>query len=287
MGGKLIIAGGNLEFCDKQIHKILVEHARSKGGKLAIVPTASGKEPFKSIAYVEELWKDLGVDSENIITLPVYGEEGSTWMEPAPGDNPEIINMLEGLAGFWFTGGDQYYTYKAFIRKDNEDTKALQIMKQIYRDGGVIGGTSAGAAIMSKTMIARGNNTTALSKPIKYGYDDYNDSDDDEETIPLRIVRGLGFFPDGVIDQHFDKRPRLLRLMRTVMESESFFGYGVSEDTALIYDSQTRDISVAGSGAVYILDLRKSKDKECLSAYRDAVLHVIKEGDSFNQWKIL
>lgn len=287
MSGKLIIAGGNLEFCDKQIHKILIEHALSEGGKLAIVPTASGKEPVESIAYVENLWKGLGVSSENIITLPVYGQEGSSWMEPAPGDNPEIINMLEGIRGFWFTGGDQYYTHKAFIRKNKEDTRALQIMKGIYKDGGVIGGTSAGAAIMSKTMIASGNNATALAKPIKYGYDDYNDGEEeDEEGSPLRIVKGLGFFEDGIIDQHFDKRPRLLRLMKTVMESEEFFGYGVSEDTALIYDSQTRDISVCGSGAVYIMDLRKSKEQESLYTYNNVILHVIKEGDTFNQWTI-
>ncbi len=286
MSGKLVIAGGNLEFCDKQIHKVLIDHALSQGGKLAIVPTASGKEPVESIAYVENLWKSLGVSSEKIITLPVFGEEGSTWKEPAPGDNPEIISMLEGVTGFWFTGGDQYYTHKAFIRKDKEDTKALQIMKRIYKNGGVIGGTSAGAAIMSKTMIATGNNSTALVKQVKYGYDDYNDSEDDE-TAPLRIVKGLGFFLDGIVDQHYDKRPRLLRTIRAVMESEESFGYGVSEDTAMIYDYETRDITVVGSGAVYILDLRKSKYiNKSLNTYNDVILHVIKEGDKFNQWMV-
>ncbi len=281
MSGKLVIAGGNLEFCDKQIHKVLIAHALSQGGKLAIVPTASGKEPFESIAYVENLWKSLGVNDENIIALPVYGEEGSTWMDPAPGDNPQIISMLEGVTGLWFTGGDQYYTHKAFIRKNKEDTKALQIMKDIYKNGGVIGGTSAGAAIMSKTMIASGNNSTALTKSIKYGYEDYNDSSNDE-IAPLRIVKGLGFFEDGVVDQHYDKRPRLLRTIRTVMDSEEFFGFGVSEDTAMIYDNQDRDINVVGSGAVYILDLRKSKETTKSSyTFSDVVIHVLKEGDKF------
>jgi cyanophycinase len=284
MGGKLVIAGGNIEFSHEKIHRILIEHAMSAGGKLAIVPTASGKEPFESISYVENLWLQLGVRKEDIVTLPVFGEEGSDWMEPAQGDKPEITDMLEGVSGFWFTGGDQYYTHKAFIRKDGTDSKALQIMKNIYDGGGVIGGTSAGAAIMSKLMIASGNNANALTKEVKHGYDDYDDMEDEEDSC-LRIVQGLGFFTDGVIDQHYDKRPRLLRTIKAVMHGEEFFGYGVSEDTAMIYDKETKDITVAGSGAVYILDLRKSKqNSESSYECSNAVLHVIKEEDKFNQW---
>lgn len=284
MGGKLVIAGGNLEYSYEKIQRVLVEHAMSAGGKIAIVPTASGKDPFESISYVENLWLSLGVRNEDIITLPVYGEEGGSWTEPSPGDNPEVTDMLEGVTGFWFTGGDQYYTHKAFIRRDGSDSKALQVMKNIYDNGGVIGGTSAGAAIMSKLMIASGNNTNALIKDVKYGYDDYDDREDEDDSC-LRIVKGLGFFTDGVIDQHYDKRPRLLRTIKAVMCGEESFGYGISEDTAMIYDKETKNITVAGSGAVYILDLRKSKqNKESSYTCSDAVLHVIKEGDMFNQW---
>lgn len=285
MGGKLIIAGGNLEFCDKEIHKILVDHATKLGGKLAIVPTASGFEPFKSIKYVEELWKDLGVKAEDIVALPVYGEEGTGWQEPAQGDDPKIIAMLDGVVACWFTGGDQYYTHKAFIRKDLTDTIALQKMKEIYKNGGVIGGTSAGAAIMSEVMIACGTNVTALSKEIKYGYETY---DENEEDPNLRIVRGLGFFTDGVVDQHFDRRSRLLRAIKTVMDAKDlYFGYGVSEDTAMIYDRDTKDITVAGSGGVYIMDLRKTKSEQVKSKYvcSDVVINIIQKGDTFNQCK--
>ncbi len=285
MSGKLIIAGGNLEFCDREIHNILVDHAAAARGKLAIVPTASGFEPVESIRYVEELWESLGVKREDMVILPVFGEEGMGWKEPAPGDDPEIVSMLEGVTGLWFTGGDQYYTHKAFIRKDLTETKALQIMKEIYRNGGIIGGTSAGAAIMSDTMIASGTNATALSKDIKYGYGDYDENEDGDEAS-LRIVKGLGFFTDGVVDQHYDKRPRLLRTIKAVMDSkDSFFGYGVSEDTAMIYDRDTRDITVAGSGGVYILDLRKTKQQESTYECSDVSLHIIKKGDTFNQWK--
>lgn len=288
MGGKLVIAGGNLEYCDKKIHRIFINYALSTGEKLAIVPTASGQDPENSIKYVHDLWVSLGVKCENIVALPVYGEEGMGWREPPLGDEQKIVDMLEGVSGFWFTGGDQYYTHKAFIRKDKTDTKALEIMKQIYRSGGVIGGTSAGAAIMSETMIASGNNMTALNLPLKYGYEDYDDSEDDE-MASVRIVKGLGFFTDGIIDQHFDKRPRLLRLIRGITDSNNRlnFGYGISEDTAMIYDMDTKNITVAGSGGVYIIDLRESIANNANNSYpcKDAILHIIKEGDMFNQWE--
>ena len=288
MGGKLVIAGGNLHNSEMEIHKVFIDFALKSGGKLAIVPTASGQEPVSTIKHVEEVWASLGVKPESIITLPVYGQEEKEWLDPPLGDNQGIINMMEGVSGFWFTGGNQYYTHKAFIRKNKTDTKALEIMRRIYESGGVIGGTSAGAAIMSETMIASGNNITALNLQVKYGYEDYDDSAEDE-TIGLRIVKGLGFFKDGVIDQHYDARPRLLRTIKAVMDSSSNvnFGYGVSEDTALIYDRDTKGITVAGSGAVYIMDVTKSKmDNDSSYICKNTVIHIIKKGDIFNQFNI-
>lgn len=122
----------------------------------------------------------------------------------AQGDNDDLLQMLDGVTGFWFIGGDQYYLYKGFIRKDGMDTKILESMKNIYSNGGVIGGSSAGAAIMSSVMIASGNNKNALSGLAKHGYEDYS-----EDHTHLRLVKGLGFFPEGVVDQHVDARPRI------------------------------------------------------------------------------
>lgn len=283
MGGKLIIAGGSLEYSDKKIHKLLIEYAGGVGSKLAIVPTASGEDPVSTMNYVEELWLELGVSQENIIKLPVYGEEGSGWKQPADGDNDEIIKMLEGVTGFWFTGGDQYYTHKAFIRKDGSDTEALKLMRSIYENGGVIGGSSAGAAIMSEVMIASGDNMVALNAPTVYGYEDYDDSEDKQTNV--RIVRGLGFFKEGIIDQHFDRRPRILRLIRTITDKNNdlTIGYGVSEDTAMIYDRDTQNITVAGLGALYIVDCSKIvKSNDNSTTFKDVVLHVMKEGDLYN-----
>jgi len=258
MKGKLVIAGGNLEESEYKIHKYFVENASKHGNKIAIVPTASGNEPIETIEHVKSIWKGLGVDEDNIIIVPIYGDEGSFWRDPPLGDDDEIVDTFVDINGFWFTGGDQYYTHKAFIRKNGDDTKALMKMKEIYETGGIIGGTSAGAAIMSKVMIGSGDNTDVLKGRIKYGYDDYDEENDDY----MRIVKGLGFFELGIVDQHFDKRARLLRLARAVLESDNktLLGFGVSEDTALIYDKDKETLEVLGSGAVFMLDSRRTKN---------------------------
>lgn len=285
MGGKLIIAGGNLSYCAAMIHRRLMEYAGGAYAKLAIIPTASGQDPASTIEYVKELWIKLGADPSNIIVLPVYGEEGKGWREPALGDEGSILNMLEGITGAWFTGGDQYYVHKAFVRKDGSDTKALEYLKKVFRNGGVIGGTSAGAAIMSEVMIASGDNATALSSPILYGYEGYDDSDESGEAN-LRIVKGLGFFTEGIIDQHFDKRPRLFRLIRSLTDygSNLHMGYGVSEDTAMVYDRETKNITVLGRGGVYIIDCSKAEKARDIDSVtvKNVVVNVIKEGDLYN-----
>ena len=61
MGGKLIIAGGNLKHSDKKIHKSLIELAGGINSKLAIVPTASGENPVSTMNNVEKIWISLGV----------------------------------------------------------------------------------------------------------------------------------------------------------------------------------------------------------------------------------
>ncbi len=263
---------------------MLIEYAGGIDAKLAIVPTASVQNPKLAMEIIEELWIELGVNPENVIKLPIFADQRKNG-EESQGDNEDLLKILDGVTGFWFTGGDQYYTHKAFIRKNGTDTKILEKMKHIYSSGGVIGGTSAGAAIMSSVMIASGNNMSALNSPAKYGYEDYEDSSKDSGTY-LRLVRGLGFFTEGVIDQHADSRPRTLRLIRAVIDSEEnlSMGYGVSEDTAMIYNLESKCITVKGIGAIYIIDcsnIKHRKEKDSLT-FQNVILNVIKEGDSYN-----
>lgn len=278
--GKLLIAGGNLTSSKREIHKLLIEYAGGIDSKLVIVPTSSALHPDAVMDTIEDLWIEMGIHPDNIIKLPIFADKSKN-SEEAQGDNDDLLQILDGVTGFWFIGGDQYYLSKAFIRKDGTDTKILESMKNIYRNGGVIGGSSAGAAIMSSVMIASGNNKNSLSGLAKHGYEDYS-----KDHTSLRLVKGLGFFPEGVVDQHVDARPRMLRLIRAAVDCSTnlHMGYGVSEDTAMIYNVDTKLITVIGSGALYIFDCSKIKrtKRENAFTFQNVILHVIKEGDSYN-----
>jgi hypothetical protein len=78
---------------------------------------------------------------------------------------------------------------------------------------------------------------------------------------PLQLRQGLGFFPEGIIDQHFDRRARFGRLIVAVAEqsSGSAVGYGVDEDSALFYQAKTRQFQALGAGGVTVIDLRQAK----------------------------
>ena len=105
-------------------------------------------------------------------------------------------------------------------------------LHQKFEQGLVIAGTSAGAAMMSHTMILGNSGTTRSTSAVALGL-------------------GLGFLPDVVIDMHLTERRRLPRLLAAVARFPHHLGIGIDEDTALIVDSNR--FEVIGAGAVTIV----------------------------------
>jgi cyanophycinase len=151
----------------------------------------------------------------------------------APLDAKGTSAALEGLArasGVFFTGGDQ-----ARIMDVLSDPELLAAVKARFAAGVVIGGTSAGAAVMSARMIT--------------GEGDFTVIDGDK----VEVRPGLGILEGVIVDQHFVKRQRENRLFGLVLEHPGERGVGIDEETALLVRSG-RYAEVVGKGPVMLVD---------------------------------
>jgi len=159
-----------------------------------------------------------------------------------------VAHLLDDVTGVWFTGGDQARLTPVLL-----GTPALRAIQAVRERGGVIGGTSAGAAIMSDSMIT-GNQYRA-------GVDTVGYYDDEFPTIGRRtieVVPGLGFLHGAIVDQHFIRRERQNRLLSVVLERPTLVGVGIDESTALEVEPDGR-WEVRGAGSVMVYDARHAR----------------------------
>ncbi len=156
---------------------------------------------------------------------------------------PGSERILDGAGGIWFAGGDQARLTAALL-----DTPIHKKMLEMYQAGCVIGGTSAGAAVMSEVMITGDEKRTDG----KEGSWEVIWADDVIRT------RGFGFVKAAVIDQHFVTRRRLNRLIATVIEDPKLVGVGIDESTAVLVRPDGR-YEVLGENQVVVFDARRAK----------------------------
>jgi cyanophycinase len=180
---------------------------------------------------------------------------------------------LDSATGIWFSGGDQELVTEALA-----GTPVMRAMQRRYREGAVVGGTSAGAAIMSDSMIT-GNQTPPGDTTGYYG--------DEFPTIArhrVEIVPGLGFLPQAIVDQHFIRRERHNRLLSAVLERPSLLGVGIDESTALEVSPDGR-WRVLGESSVVIYDARPAQVTDRKQPRLGAMglrVHVLPAGSVFD-----
>ena len=250
--GPLIVIGGHEDKEDRRV--ILKEVARRvSGGKLVIATVASHKPEGYFDSYLKG-FENLGIGE--LVELYVH--------DRAETHDPELLKVLDDAAGVFFTGGDQ-------LRLSSQigDTEIERRVRAIWEAGGLIAGTSAGASVMSETMLVSG----ASGESHRIG--------------DLRMAPGLGLVRDAVIDQHFAERGRFGRLLGAVAHNPRVLGIGVDEDTAMLLENDA--FSVIGSGAVYIVNgeevfhsnIAEERRERPLSMF-GVRMHVLSSGDSFD-----
>lgn len=172
MSGKLVIAGGNITRSEQEIFSAFVsagqecltalqDRDNTHSSMFVLVPSAS-ENPENSYAYFKAVLQGLGVPEGSIacakVSVRKKGWERGAWEQ-------EQIKLAEKAIGFWISGGDQNAIMEVLQDEHGRDSPFLEVMRKRNAQGAVIGGTSAGAAIMSNPMIGGGTSFGALALP--------------------------------------------------------------------------------------------------------------------------
>jgi len=282
--GNLVIAGGAISHLSTDIFTRFAELSGGKDARIGIVPAATGSID-KQFKLLLKSFLKAGVSPNNVILLPLAvkddkntEQDESQWL--ANGNATQVAEQIASLTGVWFIGGDQTLITQTLLNEDGTDTLALQQLRKIYKSGATLGGTSAGAAIMSQIMISGGNSQGALFQGFKSQYT----SMDEQEYGPVVTAPGLGFMTQGIIDQHFDRKGRLGRLIVTLLNDENYnWGYGVDEGTAMLVEGQ--QFTVIGEGGVTVVDTQHATgyvSGQFPVAADNIRLSYVQVGDSFD-----
>ena len=253
-GTLFIIGGGDRPESMMRRYAALV-HA-SGAGKVIVLPNA-GAEPQVSGPEMAAELKGLGLEAESLL---LSREEA---------DRPESLKILDGASGIYFTGGIQSQVTDALY-----GTAFHRKLLELYEKGAVVGGTSAGAAIMSEVMI-----TGDEKRKVEEGREFETIEPGNVVTVP-----GLGFMREAVIDQHFATRKRHNRLICVVAEHPGLVGIGIDESTAAVIHPGGL-LEVVGEKNIIVMDARGAQVR--LEPGRGIgvnglVLHVLLPGDMFD-----
>jgi cyanophycinase len=231
--GTLVIVGGGGQ--PEGLYKKFVTYAGGEGkANIVIFPTAN-ESPLKKREQIAAALMKAGARKATVL----YGQK----LEEV--ESKEFLDTLKEATGLWFDGGRQWRFVDCY-----ENTRALPLMFDVLKRGGVIGGTSAGATIQGDYLCRGG-----VFNNFDIRYEGYE--------------RGLGFLKGVAIDQHFTQRKRQKDMTSLMKVYPQYLGIGIDEATAVVVKGQVAD--VIGKGKVYFYDARRkveigAPDYEALSA---------------------
>ena len=228
--GALVIVGGGT--MPDSVIQAFVKLAGGPKAELVVIPTASAAADKDTAEATIALWKKRGAGQVRVLHTRSRDRA----------NDADFVKPLTTATAIWLGGGDQNRLVDAY-----QTTLVEKEMRRLLERGGVIGGTSAGAAVMSKVMIAGG-------------------------APPAKLREGFGFLPNGVVDQHFLKRNRIDRLLDVLQRQPGWFGLGIDEGTAAVVKGST--ITIVGNSMALVCH-RSTADR----AASCRVLHAGDEAD--------
>ncbi|PRQ09328.1 cyanophycinase [Enhygromyxa salina] len=247
------VGGAEDKDSDPVILRRFVEISGDEHARIAVIPTASRLDDTG--ARYERIFRELG--AADALALDYKRREDA--------DNPKWLEYLHGATGVFLTGGNQLR-----ISTILGGTDVARAIRSVNATGVSVGGTSAGAAILSEHMIAFGKSGATPRAGM------------------VSLAPGFGLTNRIVIDQHFRQRDRIGRLLAALAYNPFAVGIGLDEDTAAFIDGDDT-LEVFGSGAITVVDASKLEhssmgsaahgDTICMTGIR---LHILNQGGRFN-----
>lgn len=253
--GHLVVIGGNEDMRDED-QRILPHIVELAGGRAArlLVCAAASSDPEPTLDAYRRDFEAIGVADVHL--TPLNSREEA--------EQPELLEALDTCTGVVLTGGDQLRATSVIAGTPFGD----RLARRFHREGLCVAGSSAGAVIMSSTMISRGIGETV-------------------RRCAVELAPGLGFLRDVTIDTHFDRGGRVHRLMAVLAQNPATLGVGVDEDTALDVAPDGK-FTVHGRGVVMVFDARATHtntadmtDRDAL-ALTDIAMHVLPDRYGFD-----
>lgn len=218
-GPVMVIGGAEDKLRDKVILSRFASLAGGADGHIVVVSTASSLGDRATSIY-RDLFRGLGIGEVT----------GLRPEEREQADDPAGVEAIRTATGVFLTGGNQ-----SRLTQVVAGTKLADALFLARDRGVVVAGTSAGASALASHMVAYGRPGATPKNRM------------------VHLSAGLGLLQEIVIDQHFEQRGRVGRLLALVAQSPSLLGVGIDEDTCAIVHAD-RTMQVIGRGAVTIVD---------------------------------
>ena len=254
--GYLFIVGGG-DWPEGMVKRFVELAGTYNTGKIVILPMASSV-PEESAAEEAADFKKLGAKT---IEVHILTREQAL--------KPESAKLLDGAGGVFFSGGDQSRLTGVLL-----DTPVHKKLLELFEQGCIIGGTSAGAAVMSEVMIT-GDEVRKVEAGREF---------ETLQALNVLTIRGFGFVKRAIIDQHFVTRKRHNRLISLLAERPELMGVAIDESTAILVKPD-ETFEVIGAKQVIVYDPARAKFKILPNQnirFTNLIMHALTDGDEFD-----
>lgn len=212
--GTLVIVGGNMQ--DPAIVQRFIDLAGGPDAPIVIIPTAGEDESYDNYWSGLKQWRQNG--ATNLVVLHTRDRKVA--------DSEAFVKAIRSARGVFFTGGRQWRLADSYL-----NTQTHKELQALLDRGGVIGGSSAGASILTSFMV-RG------------------DTKSNEKMIGDHTV-GLGFLKNAAVDQHLLRRNRQFDMLEVIDKFPDMLGIGLDEDTAIVVSGDQFDVIGKSYAVIY------------------------------------